>query len=84
MSKEQDEASDAMSEHKGQSVDWDDCCDGHEGENISWREAQKLMPNKAELGLEHFLSPGQNNQVKTKDSEYVRARATRRAKQEKS
>jgi len=48
MSKDQDEASDAMSEHKGQSVDWDDCCDGHEGENISWHEAQKLMPKEKE------------------------------------
>lgn len=24
-------------------VDWDDCCDGHEGENISWQEAQKIL-----------------------------------------
>lgn len=43
MSVEQDETSDAMSEHKGQSVDWDDCCDGHEGENMPWREAQKIL-----------------------------------------
>jgi hypothetical protein len=43
MAKNQDAASDAMSEHKGRSVDWDDCCDGHEGENISWREAQDLL-----------------------------------------
>lgn len=44
MSKDQDEYSNAMSEHKGASVDWDDCCDGHEGESIPWREAQKLLP----------------------------------------
>jgi hypothetical protein len=48
MSKDQDAASDAMSEHKGREVDWDDCCDGHEGKNISWREAQKLMPSKSQ------------------------------------
>lgn len=24
-------------------VDWDDCCDGHEGAHISWREAQSLL-----------------------------------------
>ncbi len=27
-------------------VDWDDCCNGHEGEHISWQEAQKLLGNK--------------------------------------
>ena len=43
MSEEQDAASNAMSEHKGREVDWDDCCDGHEGKNIPWREAQKLL-----------------------------------------
>lgn len=24
-------------------VDWDDCCDGHAGEHISWQEAQALL-----------------------------------------
>jgi hypothetical protein len=24
-------------------VDWDDCCDGHEGAHISWQEAQELL-----------------------------------------
>jgi hypothetical protein len=56
MSKEQDETSDAMSEHKGQSVDWDDCCDGHEGENISWREAQKLLKLRGFMKKHHKFS----------------------------
>lgn len=58
MSKEQDETSDAMSEHKGQSVDWDDCCDGHEGEYIDWRKAQELLgaeqPSKPEENEDEF------------------------------
>jgi len=24
-------------------VDWDDCCDGHEGEAISWKKAQSIL-----------------------------------------
>lgn len=55
MSQSQDETSNAMSEHQGTSVDWDDCCSGHEGENISWREAQKILrsdSNKEELDHE--------------------------------
>lgn len=43
MSEDQDETSNRMSEHRGAEVDWDDCCDGHEGENMPWREAQKLL-----------------------------------------
>lgn len=43
MCEEQDEYSNAMSEHKHREVDWDDCCDGHEGAHIKWREAQKLF-----------------------------------------
>lgn len=27
-------------------VDWDDCCDGHEGEHISWQEAQRILKEK--------------------------------------
>ena len=27
-------------------VDWDDCCDAHNGESIEWREAQKLLGAK--------------------------------------
>lgn len=43
MSKNQDSDSDSMSEHKGQSVDWDDCCNGHEGEHIDCAKAQELL-----------------------------------------
>jgi hypothetical protein len=43
MAEDQDEYSNAMSEHKDRDVDWDDCCDGHEGEHITWQEAQKLL-----------------------------------------
>ena len=38
-----------MQEEKGhkdpdtRDVDWDDCCDGHEGEHITWQEAQELL-----------------------------------------
>jgi len=51
MSEDQDETSDAMSEHKGREVDHDDCCDGHEGEHIEWREAQKLIPRKKVINI---------------------------------
>jgi hypothetical protein len=27
-------------------VDWDDCCDAHNGESIEWREAQRLLGAK--------------------------------------
>jgi hypothetical protein len=83
MSKEQDEVSNAMSEHKGRSVDWDDCCDGHEGENISWREAQKLLPSdKPKVKFEGLsIGANKNTPSKVQDSEYVRARANRKAKQ---
>jgi hypothetical protein len=85
MSEQQDETSDAMSEHKGRSVDWDDCCDGHEGENISWREAQKLLSsNRPQLKLEDLSLGPQKGLPKTEDSEYARARAIRKAKQTKS
>jgi hypothetical protein len=53
MSKDQDKTSDSMSEHKGQSVDWDDCCDGHDGESMEWREAQKILQ-----GPVHFENLG--------------------------
>ena len=43
MSEKQDKTSNAMSEHKGREVDWDDCCDGHEGEHIEWRVAQQAL-----------------------------------------
>lgn len=46
MAEEQDEYSQAMSEHKDREVDWDDCCDGHDGKHIEWREAQKLLKEK--------------------------------------
>ena len=82
MSEKQDATSDAMSEHKGRSVDWDDCCDGHEGENISWREAQKLLPqNKAQFKFGDLSIGAEKSSSKTEDSEYVRARAQRKAKQ---
>jgi hypothetical protein len=48
MSKDQDETSNAMSDHKGRDVDWDDCCDGHEGEHMEWREAQKILGGTTE------------------------------------
>lgn len=47
MSESQDKSSDAMSEHKKNEVDWDDCCDGHEGEHIKWREAQNILKGKS-------------------------------------
>jgi hypothetical protein len=28
---------------KDRDVDWDDCCDGHEGEHLTWQEAQQLL-----------------------------------------
>ena len=82
MAKEQDETSDSMSEHKGQSVDWDDCCDGHEGENMPWREAQKLLPpNKSKFKVEDLKFGPSKSLPTNNDSEYVRARAVRKQKQ---
>lgn len=27
-------------------VDWDDCCSGHEGDHISWQEAQSILKDE--------------------------------------
>lgn len=84
MSKNQDEYSDGMSEHKGQSVDWDDCCDGHEGESMPWREAQKLIsPNKASFKLEDLKLDSEKEPEDNSGSEYAKARAIRKAKEKK-
>lgn len=56
MSKEQDEYSNAMSEHEGNTVDWDDCCDGHDGEHITWQEAQSLLKEDEDGGDEDSAS----------------------------
>jgi hypothetical protein len=51
MAKQQDEYSNAMREHKDRDVDWDDCCDGHDGEHMEWREAQKLLKEGDDDGI---------------------------------
>jgi len=32
-----------LMDSKDRAVDWDDCCDGHDGDHISWQEAQELL-----------------------------------------
>ena len=45
-----------VGEHENNEVDWDDCCNGHEGEHIEWQEAQTLLATKKELDAKTAVS----------------------------
>jgi hypothetical protein len=37
-------------------VDWDDCCDAHNGESITWRKAQEILKKEVASAPENNLS----------------------------
>ncbi len=45
-----------IGEHENNEVDWDDCCNGHEGEHITWQEAQKLLASTKKIDAKGALS----------------------------